>query len=66
MSGYLSVGDRWRIISLNLDQGMPLTQIASVIHCAIRTVSNILQLFRETNNFMEREGRGRASLNNSV
>ncbi len=29
-----------------------------------RTVSNILQLFRETNNVIEREGRGRGSLNN--
>ncbi|CAF4532148.1 unnamed protein product [Rotaria sp. Silwood1] len=58
MSGHLSIGDRWRIISLSLDQGMTTNQIASVINCTSRTVRNILQLFRETNNVIEREERG--------
>jgi hypothetical protein len=43
---------------------MPPTQIASVINCSIQTVLNILQLFREINNVIEREGCGRTSLNN--
>ncbi|CAF3450076.1 unnamed protein product [Rotaria sp. Silwood1] len=63
MSGHLSIGDRWRIISLSLDQGMTTNQIASVINCTSRTVRNILQLFRETNNVIEREERGRTLLN---
>ena len=64
MSGHLSIGDRWRIISLWHDQGMTSHQIASRIHCTSRTVRNILRLFRETNNVIEREGRGRTLLNN--
>jgi len=65
MSGHLSVRDRWRIISLSLDQGMPPNQIAIVINCTRRTVFNILRLFRETNDVTEREGRGRTLLNNT-
>ncbi len=56
MSGHLSVGDRWRIISLRFDQGMAPNQIA--------TVFNILRLYRETDNVIEREGRGRTLLDN--
>ncbi len=44
---------------------MTLNQIATVINCSRRTVFNILQLFRETNNVIEREGRGRTLLNNT-
>ena len=64
MSGNLSVGDRWRIISLRFDQGMTSSEIASIINCTTRTVRNILRLFRETNDVIEREGRGRRLLNN--
>jgi len=64
MGGHLSVGDRWRIISLSLDQGMTSSEIASIIHCTSRTVRNILRLYCETNNVTEREGRGRTLLNN--
>ncbi len=62
MSGHLSIGERWRIVSLSLDQRMSRTRIASTINCSIRTVGNILQLFHETNDVIEREGRGRSSL----
>jgi len=63
MRGHLSIGDRWRIVSLSFDQGMPHTQIASVIDCSIQTVYNVLQLFYETNDVIEREGRGRLPFN---
>ncbi|CAF1223319.1 unnamed protein product [Rotaria sordida] len=63
---HLSLEDRWRIISLRLDQAMSSTRIAAIANCSIRTDHNILQLFRETNDVIEREGRARAraSLNN--
>ncbi|CAF1485702.1 unnamed protein product [Rotaria sordida] len=61
---HLSLEDRWRIISLRLDQGMSPIRIAAIVNCSIRTVHNILQLFRNTNDVIEREGRGRAPLNN--
>ncbi|CAF2710450.1 unnamed protein product [Rotaria sp. Silwood2] len=64
MSGHLSVDDRWRIISLRFNQGMTPNQIAYIINCSRITVFNILQLFHETNNIIEREGRGRPLLNN--
>ncbi|CAF4018490.1 unnamed protein product [Rotaria sp. Silwood2] len=64
MSGHLSIGDRWRIISLGLDQGMTSNKIASGINCTSRTVRNILRLFRETNIVTERGGRGCTLLNN--
>ena len=64
MSGHLSIGDRWRIISLWFDRDMTSNQIASRIHCTSQTVRYILRLFRETNNIIEREGRGRTLLNN--
>ena len=63
MSGHLSIGERWRIVSLSLDQGLSRTQIASIIHCSIRTVGNILQLFHEASDVIEWEGRGRYPLN---
>ncbi|CAF3833822.1 unnamed protein product [Rotaria sordida] len=64
MNSHLSSGDRWRIISLSLDQGATLNQIAAVINCSRATVFNILQLFHETNNGTLRQGRGRTLLNN--
>ena len=41
-------------------------RIAPIINCSIQiqTVHNILRLFREINDVIEREDRGRASLNN--
>ena len=65
MVGHLSIGDRWRIISLYFDQNLLPTEIASIINCSIQTVCNILQLYQATNNVIEREGRGRSSLNNT-
>ncbi|CAF2772644.1 unnamed protein product [Rotaria sp. Silwood2] len=65
MPRHLSVGNRWRIISSSLDQGMPSAQIASVSDCSIRTVYYILQFYREADDATEREGRGRALLSNT-
>jgi hypothetical protein len=62
MSRHLSIGDRWRIISLRLDQAMAPDQIDSVLNCLFPSVSNILQLFCETNIVTEREGRPRTLL----
>jgi hypothetical protein len=49
MSSHLTIGDRWRVISLRLDQG---------INCSVQTVCNILQLFNDANDVIEREERG--------
>src|ERR1700723_241037 len=43
---------------------MTSSEIASIINCTTRTFRNILRLFRETNNVIEREGRGCTLLNN--
>jgi len=64
MSIYLSVGDRWRIISLNFDQSRSVREIARIVHCNIQTVYNILQLFEETGDVIERTGRGRGAILN--
>ena len=61
---HLSLGDRWRIISLRLDHGISPTRIAAVFNCPIRMVHNIVQPYRETNYVTEREGRRCVSLNN--
>ena len=58
MSAHLSVGERWRVVSMKLDQNMSVPYIASVISCSTQTVHNILDLFRETNDVIERRGRG--------
>ena len=63
MSGHLSIGERWRIVSLHFDQGLTSGGIARFINCTSRTVRNILRLFRETSDVIERQGRGRALLN---
>jgi hypothetical protein len=62
MSGHLSVGDRWRIISLRFDQKTSFNRIASIVNCSLATVHNVIRLFRETDDVIEREGRGRALL----
>jgi hypothetical protein len=53
MSGHLSIGDRWRIISLRFGQGINSREIARILHCSIRTVYNILQLFDDTDDVVE-------------
>lgn len=63
MSGHLSIRDRWRIISLHFDQNMTPNRIASIVNCTSRTVFNILQLFNETEDVVERQGHGRNLLN---
>ena len=62
MSGRLSISDRSRI-TLWFNQGIISNQRISLIHCTNRIVRNILRLFRETNNIIEREGPGRTLLN---
>jgi transposase len=58
MSAHLDVGERWRVISMKLDQGMSTRQIAGIIKCSTHTVYNILNLFRQTDDVVERRGRG--------
>jgi transcriptional antiterminator len=65
MSGHLSIGERWRTVSLHFDQGLTSGEIARYMNCTSRTVRNILQLFVETNDVVERQGRGRTLLNKS-
>ncbi|CAF3570186.1 unnamed protein product [Rotaria sp. Silwood2] len=65
MSCHLSIRDRWRIISLDFDQGRSVRQIARMIPCSIQTVYNILMLFEETNDVTERTGRGRLHMLNN-
>jgi transposase len=62
MALHLSTRDRWRIISLNFDQARSVRQIARLIPCSIQTVYSILDLFEETNDVVERNGRGRNTL----
>ena len=63
MTSHLSVGDQWRVVSLHFYHGIILNQIASIINYSPAIVFNILQLFHETNNVIEREDRGFALLN---
>jgi len=58
MSSHLSIRDRWRIISLRFDQNISPRQISRIVNCSFQTVYNILRLFNETNDVIEREGRG--------
>jgi transposase len=55
---HLSIGERWRIVSMKYDQEMSCCRIARAINCSVRTVYNILELFDETNDVVERHGRG--------
>ncbi len=58
MTGHLIIGDRWRVVSLRQDQGISCPRIARIINCSVQTVYNILELFYETNDVVERQGRG--------
>jgi transposase len=57
MNVHSSIGDRWRIVSLNLDQRRSRRQVARIINVSIQTVFNVLRLFQETNDVVERDGR---------
>ena len=61
MNSHLTIGERWRVISLRLDQGLGFRDIARRIKYTHQTVQNILQLFHETNDVLERERRGRGN-----
>ncbi|UJR34597.1 hypothetical protein I4U23_027373 [Adineta vaga] len=65
VSSHLSLHDRWRIISLNFDQGHNLHEIARRIPCSIQTVYNILYLFQEANDVTERDRPGRLQILNN-
>ena len=58
-SNHLTVGQRWQIISLRFNQVLVQNQIARMISCWVQTVFSILRLHRETNDVIERAGRGR-------
>ena len=58
MRVHLTVGERWRVISMRCDQGMSIRRIASIIDCSAQTVCNVLNLFSDTNDVLERSGRG--------
>ncbi len=62
MSGHLSIRDRWRIISLRFDQNISPRQISRIVYCSFQTVYNILRLFNEINDVIQRERRGDDSL----
>lgn len=62
MAGHLSVGERWRIVSLRFDQSESVRETARRINCSTRCVYNILQLFEETGDVRERTGRGRFTI----
>ena len=65
MSDQLSIGDRWRIVSMRFDQNLSAGRIAFIIGCSRATVFNILRLYHDTDNANEREGRGRSLLNDT-
>lgn len=58
MNTHLTIGERWRVISLRVGQGLGFREIARRVNCTHQTVHNILQLFDETNDVVERAGRG--------
>jgi hypothetical protein len=62
MSGHLSIRDCWRIISLRFDQNISPREISRIVPCSFQTVYNILRLFNETIDVIEREGRGSGSV----
>ena len=62
MSAYLRVGEHWRVISMIFDQGMSTFRITSIITCSIQIVYNILNLFLETDDVLERRSRGGQNL----
>ncbi|CAF1482900.1 unnamed protein product [Rotaria sordida] len=56
---HLSIRQRWKTITLRFDNNLPLRQIASTLQCSCRTVKEIIDLFEETDDFLERQCRGR-------
>lgn len=62
MAGHLSIEQRWRIVTLRRDCNLPLRKIAHLLNCSFSSVRHIINLFDETNNVLEREGRGRHAI----
>jgi transposase len=57
MPPHLSISDRWHIITL-LEQGVSARQVARDYSCTHTTVNNLIRLYNETGNVVERSGRG--------
>ena len=67
MAGHLSIEQRWRVITLHRDCNLSLRKIAQLLNCLFSSIRHIINLFYETNNVLEREGRGRpATIHGSV
>ena len=62
MTGHLSIVQRWKIITLYFDNKLPLREIARLLECSCSTVKCIINLFQETKNVLERQGRGRIAI----
>ena len=54
LSGHLSIGDRWCISSLEIDQQLTISRIARINRHSIRTVYRIIELSQEANDAIER------------
>ncbi|CAF1130987.1 unnamed protein product [Adineta ricciae] len=62
MAEHLSIRQRWTVITLHQDSHLSLRTIASRVNCSFSTVRNIIQLYEETHDVIERQGRGRRRL----
>lgn len=58
MARHLSIGQRWRIITLRFDMKLSIPEIARRLKRSFSTVHRIINLFLDTDNVLEREGRG--------
>jgi transposase len=66
MFQHLSIDERWRIVTLHQDNNYLLRRIARMVNCSFSTLRRIIQLYEETHDVLEREGRGRRRLSNGT
>ncbi len=59
MAPHLSIAERWEILTVRNDLALSVPDITSRLNCSSFTGYQILDLFAETNDVVEREGRGR-------
>jgi transposase len=64
MPNHLSTSERWRIVTLWFDCNLPLREIAFRLGCAPSTALDIIRLYEDTGDVVERLGRGRHLLIN--
>ncbi|CAF3970265.1 unnamed protein product [Rotaria sp. Silwood1] len=62
MPAHLSIEQRWRMIGLHFDCHLSSREIARKLQCSTTTVTQIINLFKETKNVLERQGRGRPAI----